>query len=204
MPKSCIPGYDEALAKEALLRRSVFIGVPYGICGIPIHNITPFLLARLRVFHSAFIEGGTYDLGEVLKFLWAMSPKFSENQDEMDAFFEESAKSLAELESLSLAFDEIDQFIEETFMDGPQGGAESVPYVIGEAWMVYTFMKDPFRWTEEQALHTPYRKLFQYLRCVKLDNDQVVYNESDKVKDAWMLKVREEWAKNQAQPGGNN
>lgn len=200
MPKSCIPGYVEELEREARLRRSAFLGLNYEICGIEIQNLTPFLLARLRTIGTTYLDGGDCTIAETLKFLWLLSPIFTKEDNIRDAFVETATKRLIELDAFDLAIQEINEFIRVTFMDATAGG-DSVPYVIGEAWITYTFMKDPFNWTEEKSMHTPYRKLFQYLRCVKLENgiDNLINEFSDPKRDKWLHELRAQWNN-----GGNN
>lgn len=182
MPKSCIPGYDEALAQERRIREEAFLGVNPRICGIEIQNVTPFLLARLNLIQSPFLIGGNPSHGQIIQFLWVLSSSFSTDSEQRDCFIENTTKLLAD--RWTEAEIAIDEFIRDTFLDSPRGdGGECVPYVTGIAWLIYSMARDPFRWTRDQTLHTPLREIYQLVRCHRLDNRGILFNEiSDNVK----------------------
>lgn len=191
MPKSCIPGYEDALKEERGLRLGVFLGVNPKICGVEIREITPRLLALLLCMETPFICGGEYDNAHTLSFLWAMSPQFvradhPEHNERVEALTATLRKSLGD--AFTQAEDEIDAFIFNTFLDGPQsGGADSKPYVTGVAWMLYTMAKEPFVWDTERTLDTPIRIIHQLQRCKQLDGGSILYNEiSDTVSAKWL------------------
>lgn len=200
MPKSCIPGYDEAIAEERRLREEIFLDVPHDIRGIKVQQITPLLLARLLRMESPFIAGDAeINEAEIVRFLWALSSDFSSDAQQRLNFISDCAKRLSEGDGWIDAELDIEEFMDATFLDAPySSGGDSVPYVSSIAWMIYTMAKEPFRWDESRTLNTPLRKLYQYTRCLKLDKDAPIYNrKSDKLKADWLRDYRDK-------QGGNN
>lgn len=199
MPKSCIPGYDEAIRQEKRIREEAFLDVGADIGGVRIKQITPFLWIRLRVMETPFLTNGDCTTAEILRFLWALSPDFTTDKSEREVFCFESAKSLADY-GFDNASTAIDLFIRDTFMDSPSGvGPDSVPYVIGPAWLIYKMACEPFKWNRNQTLHTPIREIYQLTRCHDLDNGRILYNEiSDSIKAKWLDNL------NSKRIGGNN
>lgn len=197
MPKSDIPGYDDALSKERNFREEIFLDLPAKICGIYIHEVTPFLFARLCAINTPFLGQGTIFEDEIVRFLWALSVDFTTDTEKRKAFQLETTKSLAgKWKDAEL---EIDVFLEATFMDSPMGsGGDCVPYVSGIAWMIFRMGCDPFNWKKEETLHAPMRLIYQLMKCQDLERGRVLYNPiSDKVKAYWLDALN-------ANRGGNN
>lgn len=146
---------------------------------------------------TPFLTGKPAIETEVIRFLWALSPEFAVNQDKMDKFIEFSLVSINDRwEDAEI---QIDNFITKTFLDVPRGGGgDCVPYVTGVAWLIYKMGCKPFRWKEKRTLHTPLRKIYQYLRCYRIETGGILFNEiSDKIKATWLDEV------NQASGGKN-
>lgn len=195
MRKFEIPGYEDALREERRLREEIFLDVPAVIGGVVVNHITPSLLARLAQMRTPFICGGEYNEAETLRFMFAV---WSEFVPQSHPEFNDKILMLTALlrqrfpDNFLALEDEIDQFISVTFMDGPRGGPESVPYVTGIAWHVYQMAKEPYGWDEQRTLDTPLRKIYQYLRCLKLERGDIMFNElSDTVKANWLQELRE-------------
>lgn len=188
MPKSCIPGYEEALEEERKYREEIFLGVNSKICEVGIQHITPALMVRLNRANTAFFNRNPITKHEIVRFLWILSPEFSSESDKRLAFVE--ATTYALIDRWEDAEDEIDDFLYATFLDSPKGGVESVPYVTNTAWTIYQMAKEPWRWSEEKTLATPLRKIHQYMRCVRFDSDAILENRSDKLKGDWLDSLR--------------
>ncbi len=186
-----IDGLPEALADERRLREEIYLDGCHWLCGIPLRQITPFLLARLFYVRTPFIGGGEVDRAAIGQFLWALhrdycSPKWSwrGRNAQRNAFLRSLRKAdrWAELE------DGIDAFLDATFLDAPYGGdVNQTPYVCSIAWIEYRMACEPFRWPSERTMHTPLRRLYQLMRCYALENGGILYNrKSDAVKDSWL------------------
>lgn len=194
--------YKAALREEKAIREEIFLDLPAKICGIRIQQITPFLFARLCAMDTPFLSGRDADEGEIIRFLWALSPDFSSDLHPKTPWYRRllGKKRISRRDAfirdawihLRGCWDEaefqIDAFIRDTFIDAPRGnGGSSVPYVTGVAWMLYRMGREPFRWDKERTLKTPMREIYQYMRCQKIDNGGILYNEiSDKIKARWL------------------
>ena len=117
-----IDGLPEALADERRLREEIYLDGCHWLCGIPLRQITPFLLARLFYVRTPFIGGGEVDMAAIGQFLWALhrdycAPKWSwrGRNAQRNAFLRSLRKAdrWAELE------DGIDAFLDATFLDAP-------------------------------------------------------------------------------------
>ncbi len=69
----------------------------------------------------------------------------------------------------------IDQFLDDTFLDAPDG-KPSRPYVCSIAWMEYSMASKPFGWSREYTLDQPLRVIYQLLRCRAIDSGMKVIN----------------------------
>lgn len=206
MPKSCIPGYDEALERERQIREDGWIGGDANICGIKIQQITPFLFARLCRMKTPYVGRGFITPDETVRFLWALSPSFvGERRSYPRSNFWRKLLGLPMLGPYATrdafirdaflhlygrwheAEREILDFLSDTFMDSPhRSGSECVPYVIGAAWMVYRMGCEPFRWSKDQTLHTPMRIIYQLMKCQDMDRGKILYNPSDRLKAEYL------------------
>lgn len=181
-----IPGYNDALAEERRIREEAFLDLPHSICGLKIHQLTPRLLTRLNLVRTPFIFGGDITDARVAQFLWILSLDYAPDKAVRDVFIESLLKSLGG--NLESAIDEIEEYLDDTFLDAPHGGggASTAPYVCSIAWIVYSMAKEPFRWDEARTMDTPLRKSWQLIRCRALDNGATLVNrKSDSVTNEW-------------------
>jgi len=181
-----IPGYNDALAEERRIREEAFLDLPHSICGIKIHQLTPRLLTRLNLVRTPFIFGGSITDARVAQFLWILSLEYVPNSGMRDSFIESLLKSLAG--DFETAIEEIDEYLDDTFLDAPHGGGRSdeAPYVCSIAWTIYSMAKEPFRWDEARTMDTPLRKSWQLMRCRALDNGATLVNrKSDSITNEW-------------------
>ena len=204
MPKSDIPGYDEELDRERRVRTEIFLGEPADICGLKIRQITPLLFSRLLLMRTPFLESDeAMTEAEILRFLWSLSVDFSTEEGKRDEWLKVALIKIIEGGGFDRAEDEIQLFLDETFLDAPHGGRESVPYTTAIAWMVYKMACVPFGWDKDRTMTTPIREIYQYLRCDALAKGQALINSwSDKLRAAWLQELRDAAANNQT--GGAN
>lgn len=203
MSKSSIPGYDEALERERKIREEAFLSDRVSICGIEIYQVTPELLARLLRMSTPFLNGDVklYSDSETIRFLWALSPHFSKEQWKRDEFWKLAFSKIGD--EFGKAEDEIEEFVDDTFLDAPHSGRESVPYTCSIAWMVYKMASEPFRWDRDRTMRTPIREIYQYIRCDYLSKGVILRNAiSDPVKEEWLASLPT--ARTIIPTGGNN
>jgi len=187
-----IPGYDEALAEERRIREEAFLDRPHTICGFKINQITPRLLAVLNLVRTPFIFGGAITEARIAQFLWILSAEYTPDAEKRNSFIESLLKSLGG--DFDAAIEEIESFLDDTFLDAPYGGAgpKEAPYVCSIAWTVYSMAKAPFGWDEARTMDTPLRKSWQLIRCRALDNGATLVNrKSDGVTNEWGGKLNE-------------
>lgn len=185
--KSCIPGYDEALAHERALREEVFAFDFDLVCGVRVLHITPQLLARLFRVNTPFLGEGECNINHVVQLLWIVSPLYSENIEARDAFIEGALPKLLEI-GQEECIEDINRFLDDTFLDAPEnGGTDSVPYVCSVAWMLYKMRCEPYRIPKSEAEKMPIREIYQYIKCFKLEKGDAVYNSiSDRARDEFL------------------
>lgn len=187
-----VPGYLEAVEKERRSRTLVFLGLPENICGEKIHNLTPHLLVVLFSIGSPFVCGGGGDItaAHIAQFIWALHvdyiPRSNPGSEELRKKICDSIAS----RDLRKSYDEIAEYLEETFLDAPDGDAKSRPIASQPAWLIYRFRREPFRMTKEEVMHTPLRELYQLLRCEDKYNGEDPKNKlSDKVRGDWLAEM---------------
>lgn len=181
MPSTLIiPGYDEALADERKAREEAYLDAPHFICGVRLRQITPRILARLFFVETPFLSGGHLGTEHIAQFLWICHWDYSLDIHDRDAFI----KTLKGQDYSELAA-EIDQFIDDTFLDTPQGSA-GIPYFCNFAWFEY-IMHKAMGWDSEYTLNQPLRRIYQLIRCMELESGAILSNKrSDKVRGDWL------------------
>lgn len=187
-----IHGLSEAYERERRLREEVYLDQPHYVCGIPLRQITPRMFALLLHIGTPFIGGGVATEGDIGRFLWACHRDFTPPSKGILGRFRNWKRDrfLASLRKMD--FDEledgIDEFLDATFLDSPQGGkTDDTPYVCGVAWMEYRMALDPFRWDSERTMRTPLRRIYQLIRCHDSSNGIPLFNKiSDDVKSEFL------------------
>lgn len=180
--------YDKAVAFERQARSEVYLGANQSICGITVADITPHTWAFLNESRTPFIHQGEYTYAHVAQFIAIV------NQESISA---EIADKVQEWE-LEDCREEIDEFLELTFLDGPGGTKDDgrAPIASSNAWMEYRFSIDPFRWDyDTKTKHVPFRRLHQLLRCDDFyKGNPVVNSVSGKVESDFTKAVNERMA----------
>lgn len=169
-----------ALDRERSLREEAYLGTPHNICGIPCRQITPRLLALLFRLKTPFLTGAEVTEEQTLQFLWCVD-RNNPFRKERSKLFRPSKRQrfddfIARGFDFDLAEQEIDQWLEDTFMDAPEG-KPSRPYVCSIAWMEYSMAQKPFGWDyDTKTADVPVRRIYQLLRCRALENQLTITN----------------------------
>lgn len=183
---SCvIQGYEAEVDREQLARNLVYLDQCETVCGEPIRNITPRSLALLNAMRTPFLAGGRITPAVVSQFIWALHLDYSARSWWKRYWLR---KRLGKL-SLEFCSQEIQAFIDLTFMDAPTGGKEEKPIASNIAWIIYRLRHDPWRMLEQETSNTPLRKIYQELRCFERENDKTPANRSDILKTDWLNKL---------------
>jgi hypothetical protein len=157
------PEYLAALAEERRLREEIYLDLPRDICGIEVKQITPHLRAVLFNIGSPFITEGSITTAHILQFLWACSTDYSTSRFARWRFMRRASRI-----NLIKAANQIEEFLDDTFLDAPYGGKKSVPYVSSLAW-IEVAMRRIMGWGIETTMHTPLRRIYQLIRCERLE-----------------------------------
>lgn len=186
--------FVSAVESERVDRASAIVGLPERICGLPVVQLTPWLVEFLIAKGSPFISGGNVTPGAILHFLWILNPRF-------DPIFNLGGEEFIELNGLTLDYGqarkEISEYMERTFLDAPTG-KEELPLYSSAVGIARQLMCDPFRWSEHKALHTPLRKSYQYLKAhAKSLGANVVNGRSGKISGE-LLDMQNAWNAMQA------
>ncbi len=185
---SCVQGYDEELERERIARNIVYLDGPVIVCGEPLRNLTPHLLVTLTVARSPFLVGGHPALAHVAQFLWACHANYAARS----WWKRRRLIKLISRFDLSDAVNDIHEFLDLTFMDTPSSiGKSEKPIASDVAWLIYRFRNPPWNQAEAVTMHTPFRKLYQELRCWQKENGAQVNNRSDIKKSTWLQQLNE-------------
>ena len=179
-----IPGYEEAVEEEQKARIRAYLNQPEIVCGEPLRNVTPHLLAVLIDIRSPFYCGGSYGYSHVAQFLCALHTEVVPDDHGRRRMLEAACRM-----PIEQCAEEIDAFLKVTFLDSPCGGSSEVPIASPIAWLVYRFRSEPFRMTVEEIMNRPLRILYQELRCWNKENGVTVRNRSDLKKSAWLEEI---------------
>lgn len=179
--------YLEALDLERSFREEAYLGAPHFICGIPIKQITPRLLAVLFRVKTPFFGSNEVTDEDILMFLWAChvgNPMREEKPQVVKRFLRRDLvlptakqrflKSLVDVD-LDEAEDGIWDFLKATFMDAPDG-PQTRPYVCSVAAMQYAMASKPFGWTTDYTLDQPLRVIYQLMRCRAREHGLILTN----------------------------
>lgn len=208
-----IPGYAEAVLKERLVRDAAFLGITESIGPF---EVTPLTLRQwiiLRLSNNPLMFGGTPSPTDLINFLWLLSTDYTPNARHRKAFERrcqrlffpprylailntwrarkkhELKKEKKMLEAAKI-IDAARAFMDETLQDRPP-----VPKTLGfeadyfsdGAYFCAVFGRE-FGWSQEEVLHTPLKRLFQYLNEMKHYHRSPVplCNPSDRIKSSWL------------------
>jgi hypothetical protein len=180
-----IPGYGEAVAREQQNREIAYLDVPFDVHGIKLRQMTPRMLAALFAHGSPFVCGSSVTLPDILQFLWGCAADYSTSRFARWRFFRRVGKIIAKV-GIQPIVDELFDYIDTTFQDGPRGGKKSIPYTSQIAWMEFNMAGEPWRWSREQTLSTPLRVIYQQIRCSDMSEGVTPINPSDYVKQAYI------------------
>jgi hypothetical protein len=172
-----IPGYQRAKERGAALeeniRGSAFLSIPEKICGLEVLPLTMWIVRRLRIARSPFLCGGRIRAGDVLAFLWAISPGYllrtKKAREKAKAALIEKMRGIP----YRRAVRGIRRYLFYAWMDRPpsartkKGGSATVAF---EAAMIH-YLATSYGWDDEAILDKPLRRLHQYLTMIRLEGN---------------------------------
>lgn len=188
-----IDGYKDAVAKENKIREFAFLDYPELICDeIMVRPLTPRLFSLLHLKKSPIICGdnaeNNINVDDILLFLWIISWDFNP-KDEVAR--KEFVKKCLQYNPADL-YKGIADYVEEAFQDSTntKGLADEVPYYHWLSSLVVAIASE-FHWSEREILDIPFKRLWQYLRCLskKYDSKAILFNKSDRLKSEYLAKM---------------
>jgi len=186
-----IDGYKEAVESENRLREFSFLDYPDLILDVKVKPLTPRLFSLLHLKKTPILCGGDVAVDDILLFLWIVSFDFNP-QDETKR--KELVKQCLQYSPDDL-YRAIADYIEESFQDSTntKGLPDEIPYYHWIASLVVVLASE-FHWSEREILDMPFKRLWQYLRCIskKYDSRAILFNKSDKLKSDWLCRINEE------------
>lgn len=142
--KDC-PGYAEAARRERELRDVPFLGLPETVGGVDCAALTLRRLMWLQLIKSPFL----YDIptetlcekpgieNDVVAFLWIVSPEFAPgNERRKKQCYKRMGKTVLAL-PIGKAIAEIKEYLDEAWMDAPEGRGERSFYSAGASLTVF-------------------------------------------------------------------
>lgn len=212
-----IPGYAEAVLKERTVRDAAFLGVTESIGPFEVTPITLRQWIILRLSNNPLLFGGTPSPVDLVNFLWILAPDYAPTARRRKSFERrcrrlfypprylailntKKARARHELKKqkrmieAAKIVDAARAFVAETMQDRPP-----VPKTLGfeadyfsdGAYFCAVFGRE-FGWSQEEVLHTPLKRLFQYLNEMKHYHRAPVplCNPSDRVKAQWLASIQ--------------
>lgn len=192
-----IPGYKDALEREALVRDASFLPVTERVAG---HELVPMTLRHfliLRVMRSPFLFGGTPTPEQLGAFLWLLSPHYSHRltliarwhrsrimrklrklllpvaplwHTKRNSARHERRIKLALFRAYELVTG-LRDYVEENLQDmqphGTPVGSVLVEHYSDGAAICATFARE-YGWSEEAVLSLPMSRLLQYTKEIRL------------------------------------
>lgn len=179
-----VEGLAAHRAKTARRRAIAFCDAPEYVFGIEVKPITPATWTMLVATGSRFIKGETALEADVRNYLWFHSPDYDltaskrKREHVLRRFTLKATHPWLRWLGLKPSMNryctvlfataqEIEALITDDFADAPQvTGALGKPMATLESQLIVEFARE-LHWSPEQTRHTPLRKLFQHLRCIK-------------------------------------
>ena len=198
LPTVEIPGYADALRKEARIRDTAFLDGLEIVCGVEVVPLSLRRLVWLEQAHNGLIVPWRWDsdqelLAHSLQVLYFCTPRFSPPasprysflrsfRDGMmyQAFFRKTLRS----GTPEVIVKEIETWLSEAFMDSPAGGGSNeIPgpsYASYPAYVVDKFAEAGLPFSYDEILDMPLRRLWQFWRvALRRLHDATLTNPSD-------------------------
>lgn len=192
-----IPGYREAIEREAEIRENGFVLPYHSLCGFKVEPITLRHLIVLFSIKSPFLCGGAVTPEQVAMFLWVMSTEFSFKPDvglaeKITAWRKERFFRKCSLLKYTDTVNQIDEFIASSLQDSlpSKGEFNKAPAACFAADICHIFAKK-YGWTDEYTMRLPVVRLYQYLKLMRIDADPKApyFNRSDTLKSQYLHRL---------------
>ena len=187
-----IPGLGDAEYRFRDKELQAFAGIEPHICGVvPVLPFTPRMFLELDSADNGFFRPKPLEAGDVLTFLWRVSPEFSRTDKEKRALFNATLGVTLEFDK---AVEDIIAYVLRAWEGKPlykkddSGSMGSWP-----SRLVHVFASN-YGWTEEYVLDMPYRRLWQYANRILEASDKEYIQRSPeamKLRQDRLVKINE-------------
>lgn len=179
-----IPGLRAAVEAENFQREVAYLPVTESIAGVPALPFSPFHFTALDVSGSPFVRGGMPSPGDLLAFLWCVSPDYKPGNRFAAWRFARRHRKLNFLKTLAA----IQEYLAQAFGDAPgrKDSGYTPSYYSGTAAAI-DLLAHQYGWAEADILRMPYKRIFQYARCIKsrLVEKPIHFNRSEELIAKW-------------------
>ncbi len=201
-----IPGYKEAVDREASLRMNDFVRDHQILCGLKVKPMTLRHLLLLEAVESPFVSNADVEAVHVPQFLWIVSVDFEPmgSRRLRNLRVRRKRKSVIRrsrrLRALQ-AISDIQSYVETAFWDAPQGKQrDKAPYASWVAMITHQIGKSygalPAGGMLQQIMDMPLTIVWQLVRCIhkEADPDALLDNRSSMVVHEYLARQNgEEW-----------
>lgn len=182
---SDIPGFQADYKRENDYRDAAFVdGLTTNICGVEIRQMTPQDFILLDGVGNPLVVGGLPTPEQLTFFLWILSPEYRPKAPFRAWLFGRRCSRLPYWQSVTACL----KYLEITFQDSPGGASIIQRQFAGWCAHLVTEVALNLPWSERDILSMPFRRLFQYLKCIRKyqDPQAPMHNPSDKKVSEYM------------------
>jgi hypothetical protein len=195
-----IPGYKEALAKEAELRNAALLDA-YALCGLGVRALTlRDVLVLLGAQSTIFSEQPTRE--DIAAFLWLLQPNFWawKKAGESPVIggwakrFERRSKRRFTKRLRNLKYEqaiiEVDEYLDAMFLDSPASsdGGDGAAFT-SFAVSIINYIAEAYGWSRHEILNAPLPELYQHIKRIEKNRNPKAptFNRiSDRIKGDWL------------------
>jgi hypothetical protein len=196
-----IPGYIEAVEQENTNRNDAFLDLLTKILPcVHIRQMTPEDFVILDGLGSSILKGETPTPRDLTQFLWILSPERDKRFHFIRARWHgrkcrvfDYAGNANRFKTFKTALAALKSYLEKTFQDAPgESGGAQIPYA-GWPFHMTNLIASTYGWSHSEIMKTPLRRLYQYLRCIRRDNDPdcIFFNPSDSIRNRYTRMQRQ-------------
>jgi len=183
---------EAAYAREREVRDYAMLGLPHEVCGIQINPLTLRSYMLLSFLGNPVIVGGQIELSDAAQFLWILSVNYLQPVggfvQRFKSYYRRKrlVRRVAAIQYEELV-DEIEDFMEEMFMDCPGGRKDGPPRSISLAAELVNLFRGSF--SRSELLETSLPEIWQHLRFSS-DSTAPKFNKfSDRVKAQYLARL---------------
>lgn len=185
-----VPGFEEAVLKEGLIRDAAFLPVLESIGGIKVKPMTLTHYMLLRLINSPLLPPyRTPTAAELASFLWVVSPKYSPDVKAFGRFLREcriftppkmrpkifrtpmwKRRGVRAAKLLEQLAREAREYVDEALMDRPGAGVSQgyQPEFISDAAHYSDLFGREYGYSTETVLSIPLKCMFQLVNAIKM------------------------------------